>query len=80
MTEKTDFKAWCQKKFDEADEDLGPAETFFMFDVLRGTYEGTMREMKDQIWDNRKLSESRKRYLQEGLQRLYLIYVYEVNL
>ena len=71
------FREWCKERYQEGDDDFcDECSMYVMVRIIEGVYEGTYKQMTDKIWRTKKMLEGHKRYLQTGLDKLYLKYVY----
>ena len=74
------FREWYLEKYDMADDDFMDEHIWFFIVNSKEDYDGSYREITDRIWHDREISEDMKFYLQEGLDKIYLKYVYEKGL
>ena len=74
------FEDWCKQKYEEAPDDLDVMAIWAAKRVVDGTWHGGYAQMCDQLWDAENSRYDHNRYLQEGLDKLFIKYAYEVKL
>lgn len=72
------FRDWCKERYEEGDDDFcDDCSQYVMVRIIKGVIDGrTYKEMTDKIWRTKKMLDGHKRYLQTGLDKLYLKYIY----
>ena len=74
------FQEWCDKKYEQDDDDFGMNESFMLRLIHDGDFTGNnYREIVESIWASDSLYKYKQLY-QEWLGKLYLKYIFEEGL